>query len=38
MPGFPRILVLHQRSGFLLGLCNHAGRTGDSFEPLADRP
>lgn len=33
-PGIPRILLLHQRSGFLLGLCDHAGRTGDSFDPL----
>ncbi len=32
--GIPRILLLHQHSGFLLGLCNHAGRTGDSFDPL----
>ena len=32
--GIPRILLLHQHSGFLLGLCNHAGRSGDSFDPL----
>jgi glyoxylase I family protein len=32
--GIPRILLLHQHSGFLLGLCNHAGQTGDSFDPL----
>jgi len=32
--GIPRILLLHRHSGFLLGLCNHAGRTGDSFDPL----
>jgi catechol 2,3-dioxygenase-like lactoylglutathione lyase family enzyme len=28
--GIGRILLLHQHSGFLLGLCNQAGRTGDS--------
>lgn len=27
-----RILLLHQRSGFLLGLCQHPGRTGDLFD------
>src|SRR5712691_11971881 len=32
--GIPRILLLHQHSGFLLGLCNHAGRSGDSLDPL----
>jgi glyoxylase I family protein len=32
--GIPRILLLHQRSGFLLGLCNHPGRSGDAFDPL----
>jgi glyoxylase I family protein len=32
--GLSRILLLHQHSGFLLGLCNHAGRTGDPFDPL----
>jgi len=32
--GISRILLLHQHSGFLLGLCNDAGRTGDSFDPL----
>jgi catechol 2,3-dioxygenase-like lactoylglutathione lyase family enzyme len=32
--GIPRILLLHQHSGFLLGLCNHTGRTGDAFDPL----
>jgi len=32
--GIPRILLLHQHSGFLLGLCNPAGRTGDAFDPL----
>lgn len=32
--GISRILLLHQHSGFLLGLCNHAGRSGDSFDPL----
>jgi glyoxylase I family protein len=32
--GIRRILLLHQHSGFLLGLCDHAGRTGDSFDPL----
>jgi len=32
--GIPRILMLHQESGFLLGLCNHAGRTGDRFDPM----
>jgi catechol 2,3-dioxygenase-like lactoylglutathione lyase family enzyme len=32
--GIPRILLLHQRSGFLLGLCEHRDRTGDSFDPL----
>jgi catechol 2,3-dioxygenase-like lactoylglutathione lyase family enzyme len=32
--GIPRILLLHQHSGFLLGLCSHAGRTADTFDPL----
>jgi glyoxylase I family protein len=32
--GIPRILLLHQHSGFLLGLCEHPVRTGDSFDPL----
>ena len=32
--GIPRILLLHQESGFLLGLCNHPDRTGDTFDPL----
>jgi glyoxylase I family protein len=32
--GIPRILLLHQDSGFLLGLCNHRGRTGEVFDPL----
>ena len=32
--GIPRILLLHQHSGFLLGRCNPAGRTGDAFDPL----
>ena len=32
--GIPRILLLHQQSGFLLGLCDHPGRTGDAFDPL----
>ena len=32
--GIPRILLLHRHSGFLLGLCGPAGRTGDSFDPL----
>jgi glyoxylase I family protein len=31
--GIPRILLLHARSGFLLGLCNHADRSGDAFDP-----
>jgi glyoxylase I family protein len=31
--GIPRILLLHQRSGFLLGLCDHLGRSGDAFDP-----
>jgi glyoxylase I family protein len=31
--GIPRILLLHPHSGFLLGLCNHPGRTCDSFDP-----
>jgi len=31
--GIPRILLLHQHSGFLLGLCEHPGRTGDLFDP-----
>jgi len=31
--GIPRILLLHQQSGFLLGLCDHPGRTGDAFDP-----
>jgi catechol 2,3-dioxygenase-like lactoylglutathione lyase family enzyme len=26
--GIPRILLLHQHSGFLLGLCNPAGAPG----------
>jgi glyoxylase I family protein len=26
--------LLHRHSGFLLGLCSHTGRTGDSFDPL----
>ena len=29
----PRILLLHQHSGFLLGLCDHPGRSGDAFDP-----
>ncbi len=32
--GIPRILLLHQQSGFLLGLCDHPGRTGDASNPL----
>lgn len=32
--GIPRILLLHRPSGFLLGLCEHRDRTGDSFDPL----
>jgi glyoxylase I family protein len=28
-----RVLLLHQHSGFLLGLCDHAGRSGDAFDP-----
>ena len=32
--GIPRILLLHQHSGFLLGRCNPAARTGDAFDPL----
>jgi len=32
--GIPRILLLHQQSGFLLGLCDHPGRAGDAFDPL----
>ena len=32
--GIPRILLLHPHSGFLLSLCNHAGRSGDAFDPL----
>jgi glyoxylase I family protein len=32
--GIPRFLLLHQHSGFLLGLRSHPGRTGDSFDPL----
>jgi glyoxylase I family protein len=31
--GIPRILLLHQRSAFLLGLCDHPGRSGDAFDP-----
>jgi glyoxylase I family protein len=31
--GIPRILLLHQRSGFLLGLCDHPGRSDDAFDP-----
>ena len=31
--GIPRILLLHQQSGFLLGLCDHPGRTEDAFDP-----
>ena len=31
--GIPRILLLHQHSGFLLGLCDHPGRSGDAFDP-----
>jgi glyoxylase I family protein len=31
--GIPRILLLHQHSGFLLGLCGHPGRSGDAFDP-----
>jgi glyoxylase I family protein len=30
--GIPRILLLHQHSGFLLGLCGHPGRSGDAFD------
>jgi glyoxylase I family protein len=26
--------LLHQHNGFLLSLCNSAGRTGDAFDPL----
>jgi glyoxylase I family protein len=33
-PGIPRILLLHPGSGFLVGLFNHPGRSGDSFSPL----
>lgn len=32
--GIGRILLLHQHSGFLLGLCSPTGRMGDSFDPL----
>jgi glyoxylase I family protein len=31
--GIPRILLLHQPSGLLVSLCEHAGRTGDAFDP-----
>jgi glyoxylase I family protein len=31
--GIPRILLLHQHSGFLLGLCDHPGRSGETFDP-----
>lgn len=33
-PGIPRTLLLHPDSGFLIGLYNHSGRSGDSFSPL----
>jgi len=33
-PGIPRILLLHPASRFLIGLCDHAERTGDQFSPL----
>jgi glyoxylase I family protein len=33
MPDLPDP-VAHRHSGFLLGLCSHTGRTGDSFDPL----
>jgi glyoxylase I family protein len=32
--GIPRFLLLHQHSGFPLGLRSHSDRTGDSFDPL----
>jgi glyoxylase I family protein len=32
--GIPRVLLLHTDSGFLVGLCGHAGRSGDRFSPL----
>jgi glyoxylase I family protein len=31
--GIPRILLLHQHSGFLLSLCGHPDRSGDAFDP-----
>jgi glyoxylase I family protein len=31
--GIPRILLLHQPSGFLLSLCGHPSGTGDAFDP-----
>ena len=31
--GIPRVLMLHQHSGFLVGLYNHPDRSGDSFVP-----
>ena len=33
--GIPRILLLHQHSGFLLGLCNPAGAPGRGIAELA---
>jgi glyoxylase I family protein len=33
-PGVDRVLILHPAGGFLLGLYNHPGRSGDRFDPL----
>ena len=33
-PEIPRTLLLHPASGFLIGLYNHADRSGDLFSPL----
>jgi glyoxylase I family protein len=32
--GIPRTLLLHPRSGFLVGLYNHHGRSDDQFSPF----
>jgi catechol 2,3-dioxygenase-like lactoylglutathione lyase family enzyme len=33
-PGIPRILLLHPGSRFLVAICEHRHRSGDTFDPF----
>jgi glyoxylase I family protein len=33
-PGIPRMLLLHPGSRFLIALCEHRNRSGDTFDPF----